>query len=341
MTFVMIVVAVLGSQAMAQAICSRRDARKFPPPGQMVLSPDCRLHALPMGAGQPVAVLEAGISNSCLNWSLVQEHLAAFTTACSYDRAGLGWSDFDGRPRSAHAIAIDLHMMLEQLQLPAPYILIAHSFGAYIALAYAQHFGHHAQAVDGIAGVVLVDPLTPQEWVQPTPAQRFRILRAVWFTRAAGVLAMLGVARFFLWLLQLGDREPSRALRVAARTTQTSRRILSELTKLPLKVRRLIRMHWSSPKFFWTMANQLQSLPQCAREVAGCSIPTHIPVTVISGIHQPPEILARHAAIANHSSQGKHIVACKSAHWIQFDEPELIVEAVRELASHRWTADLR
>src|SRR5438067_10694112 len=92
MTFVMIAVVVLGLQAMAQAVCSRRDARKFPPPGQLVTTAGCRLHALLMGTGQPVVVLEAGISNSCLNWSLVQPQLAAFTTVYGYDRAGLGWS---------------------------------------------------------------------------------------------------------------------------------------------------------------------------------------------------------------------------------------------------------
>jgi pimeloyl-ACP methyl ester carboxylesterase len=334
MTFVMIAVVVLGLQAIAQAICSRRDTLKFPPPGQLVSTTGGPLHALLMGTGQPVALLEAGISNSCLNWSLVQPQLAAFTTAYGYDRAGLGWSPAHGRQCLPLIMAVDLHAMLKRLEVPAPYILVAHSFGAYVLLAYAQHFANDSsiEGSDEIAGVVLVDPLTPEEWMQPTAAQRFRIFRAVWFTRAAGVLAALGVARFFLWLLQIGDREPSRSLRIAARATQTSRRILSELTKLPLQVRRLIRVHWSSPKFFWTMANQIQSLPRCAREVAGCSIPPHIPVTVISGVQQPPDILASHAALANRSLQGKHIMASKSAHWIQFDEPELVVEAVREIA---------
>ena len=228
------------------------------------------------------------------------------------------------------AMATDLHEMLQQLQIHGPYILVAHSFGAYVVLAYAQHFGHGGEK---IAGIVLVDPLTPEEWTQPTAKQRRRMFRAVWLTRTVGILASLGVPRFLLWLLQIGNREPSRSLRIAARATQTSRRILNELTKLPLKVRRLIRMHWSSPKLFWTMANQIHALPQCAREVAGCSISPHIPVTVISGIHQPPEILASHAAIANRSVQGKHIMAGRSAHWVQFDQPELVVEAVREIAS--------
>jgi pimeloyl-ACP methyl ester carboxylesterase len=330
MTFVIIAVVVLGLQALAQGVCSRRDARRFPAPGQLVSATSGQLHVLPMGEGRPVVVLEAGISNSCLNWSLVQAQLAAFTTTYSYDRAGLGWSAANGQPCLPQAMAADLHAILKRLKVQEPYILVAHSFGAYVLLAYAQHFGHGG---DGIAGLVLVDPLTPEEWIQPAVGQRLRVFRAVWLTRTAGVLAALGVARFFLWLFRIGDREPSKFLRAAAHTTHTGRRILSELTKLPLMVRRLIRVHWSSPKFFWTMASQIRALPQCAREADACSIPSHIPVTVISGIHQPPEILACHAAIAQRSLQGKHITASRSAHWVQFDEPELIVEAVREIAN--------
>ena len=329
MSFVLIAVAVLGLQVLAQQACSRRDARRFPPPGQLVATPTCHLHALAMGAGRPVVILEAGISNSCLNWRLVQPQLAAFATTFAYDRVGLGWSAPADRPGSLHELAANLHAMLKQLNTPAPYILVAHSFGAYVILAYIQNF---AQSAADIAGVVLVDPLTPEEWVKPTVKQRLRIFRAVWCTRAAAILAALGVSRFLLWAFRIGDREPSKFLRALANTTHTGQRILNEVVKLPLQVRRLIRVHWSSPEFFWTMANQIRTLPQCARQAALCSIPAHVPVTVISGVHQPPEVMANHAEMAARSLSGRHIIATRSAHWVQFDEPEVVVEAVREIA---------
>ncbi len=327
MSFVLIAVVVLGLQAIAQQACSRRDARRFPPPGQLVAASTCQLHALAMGAGQPVVILEAGISNSCLNWCLVQPQLAAFTSTYAYDRVGLGWSPAaNSRAGSLYDLAANLHAMLKQLDAPAPYFLVAHSFGAYVVLAYIQNF---TQGDADIAGVVLVDPLTPEEWVKPTVKQRLRMFRAVWCTRAAAILAALGVSRFLLWAFRIGDREPSKFLRALANTTHTGQRILNEVVKLPLQVRRLIRVHWSSPRFFWTMANQIRTLPQCAREAALCSIPAHIPVTVISGVHQPPEILASHAAMAGRSLNGRHIIRTRSAHWVQFDEPEIVVEAVR------------
>lgn len=329
MTFVLIAVVVLGLQAIAQQTCLRRDARRFPPPGQLVATSTCQIHALAMGAGQPVVILEAGISNSCLNWCLVQPQLAAFAATCAYDRVGLGWSAAGDRPGSLQDMAANLHEILKQLDAPAPYILVAHSFGAYVVLAYIENFARNHDA--DIAGVVLVDPLTPEEWVKPTIRQRLRMFRAVWCTRAAAILAALGVSRFLLWLFRIGDREPSKFLRALANTTHTGQRILNEVVKLPLRVRRLIRLHWSSPGFFWTMANQIRTLPQCAREAARCSIPPNVPVTVISGVHQLPEVLANHAAMAGRSLNGRHIIRTRSAHWVQFDEPEVVVEAVREI----------
>ena len=36
-------------------------------------------------------------------------------------------------------------------------------------------------------------------------------------------------------------------------------------------------------------------------------------------------------ALARRSPRGKHIIAAKSGHWIQLDEPELVVQAIREM----------
>jgi len=313
--------------ALAQLVCAGIDARKFPPPGQVVAIPGGRIHVFRLGAGGPSVVLEAGIAASSLNWSVLQPGLAAFTTTYSYDRSGFGWSTSDNGACRLVKLTDDLHALMKAAPVPAPFILIAHSFGSYIATVYARRFPND------LAGVVLVDPLTPEEWVKPTPEQRSRLRRGTWFSRAGGLVAAVGLLRLCLWLLQRGDRErPRRVLRLfGTQATETVEHILSELAKLPLDVVRVIRARWSRPQFFWTMANYIRSLPKCAAEVNGCAIPAHIPVTVLSGAHQPPERMKEQAAIAAHSEHGRHIVADASAHWVHLDQPELVVEAVREM----------
>jgi pimeloyl-ACP methyl ester carboxylesterase len=329
-----IVACLLLAQIAAQLLCVRLDARKFPAPGNIVKTVRGSMHVRQMGSGSPAIVLEAGIAASSLNWSILQPRLAEFASAYSYDRAGFGWSPSSSKECTLQRMSSDLHDLVHTLGIPKPYVLVGHSFGAYIVRAYAQRFP------DELAGIILVDPITPEEWIKPDRLQRWQLRRGVWFSRAGAVLGSLGVVRFCLWLLQRGSSAvPQRVLGAfGSKATETVRRILGELSKLPPPTVRLIRERWSNGKFFWTMARYIRSLPACAAEASSCDVPAHIPVTVISGAHQSGIRMAEHKAIAAHSLQGKQIVAANSAHWVHLDQPELIVAAFREMAALNTTS---
>ena len=70
-----------------------------PAPGTFVRVGRHRLHYRCEGVGTPAVVFDAGIAASSLSWSRVQPEVARFTRACSYDRAGLAWSDLSDTPR--------------------------------------------------------------------------------------------------------------------------------------------------------------------------------------------------------------------------------------------------
>jgi pimeloyl-ACP methyl ester carboxylesterase len=319
----------LAALAVTQKLCAICDSRRFPAPGKIIAIPNGRMHVKQMGDGFPAVVLEAGIAASTLNWSLLQPLLAQKTATYSYDRAGFGWSVATNRECSLPAIVNNLHATVTALDLPRPYILVGHSFAGLILRDYSLRFP------DEIAGIVLIDPLTPEEWLTPTAAQRWMLRRGIWFSRTGGVLALFGVVRVCLWLLQRGNASTPRGVlkMFGAKATETVERILRELTKLPPDVMRVIRARWSNPRFFWTMADYIRSLPRCSAETITSNFPAHLPVTVLSGAQQPPEQLREHAAIAAHSRNGRHIIAEKGAHWIHLDQPELVVEAVTEMAA--------
>lgn len=320
---------VLLLQVLAQLLCVRLDARKFPPPGRIVKTPRGSMHVRQMGSGTPAIVLEAGIAASSLNWSILQPQLAELASTYSYDRPGFGWSASSRRECTVQRMTEDLHELVTTLGVPRPYILVGHSYAAYILRAYAQRFA------DELAGIILVDPLTPEEWIAPQRVQHRQLRRGVWFCRAGAALGSIGVVRFCLWLLQRGSSAVPRGVLSAfgAKASETGRRIVGELAKLPPQTMRLIRERWSHGEFFLTLATYIQTLPATAAEASRCQIPAHIPVTVISGAHVPPVRLAEHQAIAAHSLRGKHLMAEKSSHWVHLDQPELIVEAFREMVA--------
>jgi hypothetical protein len=68
----------------------------YPPPGQLIDVGGWRLHLHCTGdtvASQPTVILEAGVGDFSVEWSLVQPRVASFARVCSYDRAGDGWSE--------------------------------------------------------------------------------------------------------------------------------------------------------------------------------------------------------------------------------------------------------
>jgi pimeloyl-ACP methyl ester carboxylesterase len=84
------------------------------------------------------------------------------------------------------------------------------------------------------------------------------------------------------------------------------------------------------------MADHLQSLPASAAACRSTSWDFgDLPITVLSGKNSADDRTALHQAMADQSSRGKLVIAQKSGHWIQFDEPELVVAAVREIVAAR------
>src|SRR6185437_4833919 len=98
-------------------------------PGTLVDVGGFRLHLHSEGDGAPAVIFDAALGGSSLSWALVQPRVAAFTRACSYDRAGFGWSDAGPMPRTASEIAKELHALLAAAGGKPPYILVGHSFG--------------------------------------------------------------------------------------------------------------------------------------------------------------------------------------------------------------------
>ncbi len=304
-----------------------RDARRFPPPGRLVDVGDHRLHVQMSGAGAWTVVFESGIAASSLTWRLVQDEVAKFARVCVYDRAGLGWSDPVRSPRAIANILGDLRAMLAAAGISSPYILVGHSFGGLLALEYA------AQHRDGPAGLLLVDPLAASEWCPLTPHNAAMLRRGVRLSRRGALLARFGFVRLCLDLLRSGSRRiPKLAARVSSGNgVSLINRIVSLLTKLPPEVLAAIQAQWSAPKAFLGMAAHLEALPNnaalCTREYRLGDLPLIVLSAADTGCHRREA----HAAMAAASTQGRHVIASKSGHWIQLDEPEILVEQIRNL----------
>jgi len=123
----------------------------YSPPGKLVDIGGYKLHVNCTGKGEPTVLLIAGSGDFSFDWELVQPDIARFTKVCSYDRAGLAWSDPGPTPRTMRQDAHELHLLLSAARVKAPYVLVGHSLGGLIARVYAEEFPGE------VAGMLLVD----------------------------------------------------------------------------------------------------------------------------------------------------------------------------------------
>lgn len=303
----------------------------YPAPGQLIEvdtgAGTCRLHLHQQGSGTPAVVLESGIAGTSLGWSLVQPKIAEFAQVCSYDRAGLGWSDHCLAPRTVPQMVSELATLLERARVVPPFVLVGHSFGGLLIRAYA-----HLRPQE-VAGLVFVDPVSLETWSNCPPHQQQRLAQGIRLSRRGAFLARLGIVQFALWTLASGGRRlPKLIARAAAeRGASTIERLTGEVRRLPPELWPVLRAHWSRPKSFAAMAAYLECLPAAATAASTMPLSPDVPFLVLSAANATAAELKERDGWISASRDGRHIRIDNSAHWIQLEQPDSVVQGVRQI----------
>lgn len=145
----LVVAAIAG--ATYQSVAARRDLARTPPPGRLIDIGGHRLHLWCEGSGAPSVILETGLGGSSADWGFVQPAVSRFTQVCSYDRAGMGYSDQGPSPRTVRRIANELIQLIDRAHITGPVVVVGASIGGLIVRVVASEQGER------VAGVVLVD----------------------------------------------------------------------------------------------------------------------------------------------------------------------------------------
>lgn len=300
MLFFAIFLGVVGF--LFENISETRDRRFNPMPGRSVDVGGYTMHINCTGQGSPVVVLDAGLGDTYISWRKVQPEIAKVTEVCSYDRAGLGFSDPSQHPRTSKVMAEELNTLLHNAGIAGPVVLVGHSMGGYDVRMFASLYRAE------VAGMVLVDASHPDQQNRLPPA--LNDLDASWLREEEFLefATPFGLPRF------LGFCGHDPVLRAAECNFHSAREGVAE--------------H--------------KAIRESAAQTAATGSLGELPLVVLShdpGTPQPdlPEDLVKptndawqqmQSELAQLSTRGTQVIAKNSGHYIQLDQPTAVTEAV-------------
>jgi pimeloyl-ACP methyl ester carboxylesterase len=297
-----------GAGVAYQAIATEHDRTAYPPPGLLVDVGGHRLHIQCVGSGSPTAVTESGFAGTSLDWSLVQPAVAQATRACSYDRAGFGWSEAGPSPRSSGRIADELHALLVSAAIPGPYVLVGHSVGGLHAQVFASRYPAD------VAGLVLLDPTPATYLAGLEPAAQREAALPMEQLRMIQLMHPIGLTRL------LGLRGP-----------------IPLQTLSPDQQRQVNAVSFKPTVGTALYEEGAAYAVDLAEAIAAAPLPPDIPLAVLvrGQVVGPPETdaagKAANADLARRSTRGQLVIAEHSGHYIQLDRPDLVIDTVDQV----------
>jgi len=166
-----------------QSVATALERRQFPHPGRLIDVGGRQLHIHCIGEGAPTVVLEAPAAGVSVGWAWVQDDLAKTTRVCSYDRAGLGWSEAGEGGFRAGRVPDELHTLLERAGERGPFVIAGHELGASFARMYARRYRSETAAL-----VLIDEPESPANGL-PRMVSAWPWLARIGFLRATRALS--------------------------------------------------------------------------------------------------------------------------------------------------------
>ena len=257
-------------------------------PGQLVDVGGFKLHANCSGPQNdyPAVVIEGGCGCPTPVYYRLQQKLAEKLRVCTYDRAGIGWSDESHQPRDAEHMVMQLHTLLQQTGMEGPYIFVGHSLAGLILRLYA---GRYPQQ---IAGLVLLDAAHPRSFEVRNKAA-VTVLDSI-VCKTMAVAAYLGLTRWYNPMINVND---------------------GHLGMLPDVAKKQLFDLSHRPRCYTTFFHELSAFDVSAAQAAEVTSLGNIPVVAISATSRDdlPANMDKEKFIAGKVSLQKELAALSTS----------------------------
>ncbi|MGH8049667.1 MAG: alpha/beta fold hydrolase [Arenimonas sp.] len=297
------------------------------------VAPGRKLNLVCVGEGSPTVILDIGVGDPAGDWARVQARIGKSHRTCSYDRAGIGFSDASTGGGSSAEIVADLRSLLSAASIKPPYLLVGQSYGGMnVRLYYYLH-------PEEVVGLVLVEPAHEDQ------DEGFRMLSPKALSRAAWVA-----------FREPGRKDRERCIKAAedgAEPTSLAFKdcVVAPPALLPDAIKPMYLAMQSTAKFQRAQGTEetavyAASVEQLRNNRRGFG---SLPVIVLSRSAEVRPLrewetarlretryrfwLNLHQGLADSSSRGEHRVIENSDHLLQLSQPAAVVSAIHDVIS--------
>jgi pimeloyl-ACP methyl ester carboxylesterase len=299
----LVVAASLGG-SVYESVAEAADVRAYPAPGRMIDVGGYRLHLNCVGTGTPTVVIDAGWGDSSVSWSSrVQPAAATTARVCTYDRAGMGYSEPGPLPRTAERFARELHALLDGAGVPGPYVLVGHSAGGLAVRVFAHEYAAE------VAGVVLIESMSPSG-ARPSPSAS---------PTESDSPSLVD------WAITLPAR--TGLLRVLSGPLQLSAGLSPEVAAASTAVS-------VTPRYLQTWLDEGKGMPASLAQAGAVTSLGAVPLIVLSSglrVAEEQDWRRMQSELLELSSSSQQLFAASSGHNIQIDQPEAAVGAIETM----------
>lgn len=284
-----------------------------------------RLNLYCLGSGSPAVIFDAGLGDSTISWALVQRAVSKRTRACAFDRAGLGFSDAARRPSTPRNQSDDLHALLQAAHISPPYVLVGHSMAGMNVRVFADRYP------DQVAGMVLVEGSHEDQsvlgWAIGGAGQQQRYDAYLKDTHACIEEAKKGLVEgtpAFKKCVGDPDDDP----RFSAAINAAQRKYAATMKWQAAVASERENVFYESAKETRATRKNFGRIPLI--------VLTHSPYP--KGKDETQEERNQrtllweglHTQVAAMSTRGINIIVPNSSHYIQYDHPQIVVDAVSQ-----------
>ena len=268
---VVIVAGLLGLSGLYHGYQLRKEAKAYPPPGELVSINDNRMHVYTEGQGEITLVFMSGsgTSSPTMDFKPLWRRMTDDYRIAVVEKPGYGWSEGSSSSRNIDTTLGETRKALNLAGEDGPYVLVPHSMTGLEAIYWAQKYPDEVKAIIGL------DPAIPDVYLDSS----FKLPRRseLYLTY---LMSRIGLTRFMgragleenLPLLKSEDltEEDKEKLEAIFYKSALTRPMLNEINRIQENARKVEAngIPFDTPMYFFIAEDNVDIIPTWKEELS-------------------------------------------------------------------------